>query len=64
MSDQPVRPRLVAPRPQRVELFYPQVELLRAQRRVRRDRRAQWTARVVTTAIVLGLYWMFFSHIR
>lgn len=44
--------------------FYPQVELLRAQRALRRERAAQRVAKVVATAMLLGLYWLFFTQMR
>ena len=58
------RLKLLSPRPQRLDLFYPQVELLRAQRAVRRERAQQRAAKVLAAALMLGLYWLFFTHMR
>ena len=48
----------------RPDPFYPQVELLRAQRALRRERAAQRVAKVVATAMLLGLYWLLFTNMR
>lgn len=48
----------------RPDPFYPQVELLRAQRALRRERAAQRVAKVVVTAMLLGLYWLLFTNTR
>lgn len=48
----------------RLEMFYPQVELWRAQRALRRERVGQVVAKVVVAVMLLGLYWLAFTEMR
>ena len=61
-----VRP--ARPRPNRVDMWYPRQELEQARReaarQLRKTERGQRIAKVVGAVVVLGLYWLLFTHMR